>query len=71
MEDLEKTVAKHDEQIGKILTILETVVDRQNRLDDALLDLAAAQSRLAEAQRETEDRIQKLVSGIGELLRRQ
>lgn len=68
--DLEQSIARHDEQIDKILRILETTVERQSRLDNALVDMASAVERMADAQRATDERIEKLVSGIGEFLRR-
>jgi len=68
--NIEQSIAEHDKQIGQILTILSTVVDRQERLDNALVDLAAVQAELAEAQKKTEERIQNLVSAIGQFLSR-
>jgi uncharacterized coiled-coil DUF342 family protein len=68
--DLDQSVAEHNEQIAQILSKLSKVVDRQEGLDNALVDLAEVQKELAEAQKKTEERIQKLVSAIGQLLSR-
>jgi len=64
--DLETTVARHDTQIGKIVAVLETVVERQNRLDDALVDLADGLNRLTEAQIRTEKELAALTERLAE-----
>jgi len=68
--NLDQSVAEHNEQIAQILSKLSAVVDRQERLDNALVDLAEVQKELAETQRKTDERIQNLVSAIGQLLPR-
>jgi chaperonin cofactor prefoldin len=48
----------------------ETLTKRVTRLEDLHADLAVKMAVLVDAQIKTEERIEKLVSAIGELIRR-
>lgn len=80
MEHLLGVQARHDERIAgteemasRAWRAIEALADKQGKLDDALGSLAGAIERVAgidaERGRRLDERIDKLVSAIGELAR--
>ncbi|MGO4879489.1 MAG: hypothetical protein ACLP59_01545 [Bryobacteraceae bacterium] len=80
-EKLSTRVERLEESEKRAWAAIEAVADRQAALDNALAMMADSMTRLAEAQirtdarveklsRETDARIERLVSAIGEFVRK-
>ncbi len=55
--------------MGRAFVAIDALADKQARLDDVLVLLTEAQIKTEERFRETDGRIDKLVSAIGEFIR--
>ena len=73
---------QHDEQIQALIRVAELQQSNLERLDDSISDITGAlaqersqrverQNEMAERQKYLDERIDRLVSAIGELARRQ
>ncbi len=72
----EAAAAKHDQEIaelremqGRAWNAIEALADKQAKLDDSLATLTEAQIKTEERFQRTDERIDTLVSAIGELIR--
>jgi hypothetical protein len=74
--------AQHDEQIQALIRVAELQQSNLDHLDDSISDITSAlaqersqrverQNEMAERQKYLDERIDRLVSAIGELARRQ
>jgi flagellar hook-basal body complex protein FliE len=68
-ETLNTRVARIEEFMGRAFTAIEVLAEKEARLDDVLVTLSEAQIKTEERFQRTDERIDKLVSAIGELLR--
>ena len=68
-ETINTRVTRLEDLAGRAFTAIESLADKQARLDDVLVTLTEAQIRTEERFQRTDDRIEKLVSAIGDLLR--
>jgi hypothetical protein len=75
-EDLNTRVARLEDSQGRAWAAIEALADKEAKIDETLLLLTEAQIKLAQAQQATETRFQtdaridKLVSAIGESIPR-
>jgi galactokinase len=68
-ETLNARVTRLENLMGRAFTAIEALADKEARLDDLLATLTEAQIRTEERFQRTDERIDKLVSAIGEMLR--
>jgi flagellar hook-basal body complex protein FliE len=68
-ETLNARVTRLENLMGRAFTAIEALADKEARLDDVLATLTEAQIRTEERFQRTDERIDKLVSAIGEMLR--
>jgi hypothetical protein len=69
MADLESRVRTTEQHISHIYEMLDAVAANQNKLNQALVTLTDAQISQHQRGREMDQRNERLVSGIGELVR--
>jgi hypothetical protein len=68
-ENVNVRVARIEDLMGRAFSAIESLAEKQARLDDVLVTLTEAQIKTEERFQKTDARIEKLVSAIGDLLR--
>jgi hypothetical protein len=69
-ENLNVRVTRLEDLAERAFMAIEALADKEAKLDDALCALADAQIKTEHRFRQTDDRVDKLVSAIGELVSR-